>query len=75
MATNMPIEPADVEKPAIERLENDHQNGFSHQPPRGYRFVEIDPVVQKRILRKTDRVLVTLVFLACTPPSLALPRW
>lgn len=32
--------------------------------PQGYRPVEIDAVTEKRLVRKTDRVVVTLVFCA-----------
>lgn len=38
------------------------QAGFVAQMPAGYRMVDIDPVAEKRLLRKIDRTLITLVF-------------
>ena len=61
-----------MDKPSDIRLEDvaavDHttavvdQAGFAPQMPAGYRMVDIDPVVEKRLLRKIDRTLITLVF-------------
>ncbi len=50
--------PTDVEKPTSETREA--------APPQGYRNLDIDPATERRILRKTDRTVVTLVFVACT---------
>ena len=36
------------------------------QPPQGYRVLEIDPAVQKRVVRKIDLRLMPLVMALCT---------
>ena len=62
-----------MEKPADAHLE-DTEAGVPDAPgapgsavivPEGYRMVDISPATEKRLLRKIDRVLVTLVFICC----------
>ncbi|KAL1892502.1 hypothetical protein Sste5346_007012 [Sporothrix stenoceras] len=53
-----------MEKPADAQLEDGTNATTTAAPavPDGYRFVDIDPATEKRLLRKIDSVLVTLVF-------------
>ncbi|CAK7202175.1 hypothetical protein SEUCBS139899_004895 [Sporothrix eucalyptigena] len=58
-----------MEKPVENRLEDAESGAATAAPglapvvPEGYRLVDIDPATEKRLLRKMDRVLVTLVFI------------
>lgn len=54
-----------MEKPVDGHLEdgtNVSTTAAAPVVPEGYRFVDIDPATEKRLLRKMDSVLVTLVF-------------
>ncbi|KAJ9151380.1 Major facilitator superfamily transporter [Pleurostoma richardsiae] len=58
---------ADDMKPIEEKRESALDGGKPAQgdePPVGYRVVEIDRATEKRVLRKLDRVVVPLTFLA-----------
>ena len=56
----------DVEKISEERRDDAPSAGFAKEAPQGYRVIDIDPAVEKRVIKKLDRVVVTLVFLLCT---------
>ncbi len=47
--------------------------GFAPNLPANDRLVDIDPAVEKRLLRKMDRVLVVLVFVCCTSSVASVP--
>lgn len=55
-----------------EKKDEDFTHVESAAPPEGYQYAQIDPVVQKRTVRKLDKNLMPLVVALCmsirTPP-------
>ncbi len=58
------VELADDRKPATIHHESNTKDPNVDQYPQGYQPLEIDAVTEKRLVRKMDRVVVPIVFLA-----------